>query len=557
MMSGWWASGTRALSVGALPVLAAACTPSATFELDVPSAVANEAAWYEVGVFADGCPAPSLLLGGIPDQGTIGRLAFAANAASPPALGNLPMGTYGIAAVARASDCSVIATGCGSQSVSGSGTIAVSLAAVSGTPAAACGAGTICDEASCVPNDDASLGAACSLQFVGAGPLADPLPYADAGTPLQDSPMTDAGDYVSAPAITVTPSGFVLAYREYDPTTGAGRLTTMAVDPSGASGAPIFTSLDDGCVPGSPDSTALAFQGDAGTIVLLRPTCPGGSSGGVDLFAIDGVGDVTAHAFSPQTGVYSLAQAHALAYTPVGLLLAYTDQSIDKSFAVTLAGTDIEPSSTLLSLTNLSGFTSVASASVVGTTLGTAFLAMGDITSEGGATSRSSYSLATIADAGVDASTATSPTPATWASAGGAYSRFIVASSASAAGAGSSVSWSAFDLGGASPSSIGTLGTDAGTTSFADVTMVEDHAFFAAEVGQDILLYAYEKASTLPQPLGTVDFASQPTIPLGLLRDGLIAVAASDTRVAVVWATGRGLSAGDNVGGYAVFACSQ
>jgi hypothetical protein len=40
------------------------------------------------------------------------------------------------------------------------------------------------------------------------------------------------------------------------------------------------------------------------------------------------------------------------------------------------------------------------------------------------------------------------------------------------------------------------------------------------------------------------------------VRDGRLAIAASDTRVAVVWTTGKTLTQNDAVGGYAVFACT-
>jgi hypothetical protein len=39
------------------------------------------------------------------------------------------------------------------------------------------------------------------------------------------------------------------------------------------------------------------------------------------------------------------------------------------------------------------------------------------------------------------------------------------------------------------------------------------------------------------------------------VRNGRIAVAATDTRVALVWLTARQLTANDPSGGYAVFAC--
>jgi hypothetical protein len=44
---------------------------------------------------------------------------------------------------------------------------------------------------------------------------------------------------------------------------------------------------------------------------------------------------------------------------------------------------------------------------------------------------------------------------------------------------------------------------------------------------------------------------------ISTVRDGSVAVAASDTRVAVVWTTAKVLGQNDAAGGYAVFACTQ
>ena len=73
----------------------------------------------------------------------MGRLAFAASIATPPGLGLLPKSTYGIAAVARASDCSVIAIGCSLLDVGSGGTLTVSLSAVPGSARGACASGTV------------------------------------------------------------------------------------------------------------------------------------------------------------------------------------------------------------------------------------------------------------------------------------------------------------------------------------------------------------------------------------------------------------------------------
>jgi hypothetical protein len=539
-------------SAASLCLLLLGCsgTPNASFELDVPSATAGKAAWYEVGVLSGACPSSSLLRGGIPTEGPVARLAFAASTVTPPGLGILPKQTYAIAAVARASDCSVIAAGCSTSSVSG-GTVAVSLTAVSGAPEAACARGARCDEASCVPSPDAGadLGGGCSLALVGSGPLGDPLSQ---GTTL-----------LSAPAIAATTTGFLVAYREFDPNAGAARLTTIAIDPGGGAAAPALTTLPGSCVA-SPekDATALAFSGAEGTLGLSRPACPGSGDagaapGGVDLFSIDSAGTIAKSSFSGQAGLdITLAADHALAYTPAGLLLAYTNRSTQSAFAATVVGTALAASPPPIAFSAFGGLASQTAGFVVAADLGTGFFALGTAATDGGAAPGASASFTSKpSDAGNAATGSASTYPAKWVSAGGVGSRIIVASNGPSTA--NSVLWSAYDVGEAAPASTGTFApASGGTVSFVDVALRQDHAFFAAEVDQTLSLFAFEKASTFPLQLREVPFASLPIIPVGALRDGLVAVAASDTRVAVVWGTGATLGSDDDVGGYAVFACT-
>jgi hypothetical protein len=160
------------------------------------------------------------------------------------------------------------------------------------------------------------------------------------------------------------------------------------------------------------------------------------------------------------------------------------------------------------------------------------------------------------ADAGDGGTAQASSTyPAKWVSAGGVGSRIIVASNGPSAA--KSILWTAYDVGKTAPASTGSFAPESGgTVSFVDVALHQDQAFFVAEVDHSLSLFAFEKASTFPVQLVEVPFGSEPIIPVGSLRDGLVAVAASDTRVAVVWGTGRTLGTNDDVGGYAVFACA-
>ncbi len=518
----------------------------------MPAALAEQASWYEVGVFANGCPPPALLLGGIPQEGTLGRVAFAASSKAPPAFGPLPTETYGIAAVALAANCGVVGTGCATISVSGSGALTVSIAAVTGQPAGACETGSVCEDAQCVPSADAavadgtappSVGEACTLALVGQGPLADPLGV--------DSTL------LSAPAIAATPTGFLIAYREFDPTEGAARLTTIAVDPSGAAAPPTQTALLDVCT-GSPqiDATGLAFSGNAGTIAVSRPAClgdgdAGGTLGGLVLVTIDGSGAIQGSSFTTGAGEsISLGQAHSIASTTSGILLAYTDPTDQNAFAATITGTDVATSPAPIAFSAFGAKTDT-SAYVVGTGYGTALFA---ITASNGGSASNAVVATGAAGAKLGAGSGAS-FAANWASASGSGSRVLVASSGPSVS--SSIAWSAFDIGTQAASHTGTFApAGLGSVAFVDVAMAGDHAFFAAQIEQSISLFAFEKASTLPAMLDELDLGSYPAIPIGQLRDGLVAVAATESRIAVVWGTGATLGPDDDVGGYAVFECS-
>jgi hypothetical protein len=535
----------RALPRAALWLAALACngTPDASFELDTPSAVADQAAWYEIGVFPGGCPSKALLLGGIPEAGTIARLAFAATSTAPP-LGDLPKQSYGIAAVALAADCSVIAVGCAATSVSGAGSISVSLAAVSGTPEGSCASGSVCNEATCVPSGDAGtpLGSGCSLELVGQGPLADPLG--------QDMTL------LSAPAISATPKGFLLAYREFDPTMGSARLTTFAIDPTGAAAAPVQTSLPGTCTDSPPtDATALVFTGSQGTLALSRPACPG-NQGGVDMLGVDPTGAILQSSFSGQGGLdVTLGQAHALASSPGGVLLAYTNPSMQTSFAATVNGVTIEANPVPLAYSGWSGFVATNAAYVVATSYGSAFVGLGTPGPDAGTMGGLELNVAAAPEMG-DAGVIAAPSfPAQWGAASATGTRVLVASNGPSAA--SSILWSAFDMGSTMAGPSGTFApASMGNVAYVDVALDGDHAFFAAQVDDTISLFAFEKASTFPVFLEEVPFSTLSALPLGSLSGGLVAVAASDAQVAVVWESAPMIGSDQNVGGYAVFACN-
>ncbi len=97
--------------------------------------------------------------------------------------------------------------------------------------------------------------------------------------------------------------------------------------------------------------------------------------------------------------------------------------------------------------------------------------------------------------------------------------------------------WRAFDLGASDPSAQDGFNVS-GLAQFRMPTshFHLDNMFFAVETPGGISLVSYSHATTTPVFSKEVVFGNNPRIPaLSGLRDGRLAVIASDTRVAVAW----------------------
>jgi len=125
-------------------------------------------------------------------------------------------------------------------------------------------------------------------------------------------------------------------------------------------------------------------------------------------------------------------------------------------------------------------------------------------------------------------------------------------------GPGRSVTFRAFDLNKDDPAETNGFSVEgSGAVTTGDVAIQGDRVFFAVLKQGGVVLHAYNNASTVPTPLRNVLFNKEPRIPaVGNVRDGRVAVAATETRVAVVWTTAKVLTNNDSTGGYAVFACT-
>jgi hypothetical protein len=551
--------------VGAIGVAAPACNPKSEvgFSLRVPGDIVDQTTWYEIGAFANGtCPPKEQLGGGIP-MGSTARLAFRREARTTPALGDLARGSYAFAAVAKNEDCGVLAGGCSVVDVDSSSEITITLRAMD-PPSAGCKNGTVCEAAQCVPssdNSDPSVGAGCSLELVGAGPLGNPLAISSTLT--------------SAPAIVATSEGFLIAYRELDALVGAARLTFLAVDNGGGALDPHSETLPSRCSGADEsDAVGMAFSNGNGLAVVARAPCD--SKAGFDFYGIDEKGKVTKSGVETSASLGAsrllLSTEHALAPQPTGpnFFLVFTkdgqalvNSTSEAHFAATPAlpfggatpheGSWVATSDKLVAL--LAGATGVVAGPPLDAGTGDADTDAGPPSNDAGGPQP--ILRLNVAAAGASFGSLEAPLefPGAWGSMTALGRRLVVASSGSTPG--KPVAFRLFDLGTKDPVLVDGFNTEGlGKVLYADVASNQTHLFFAVEQPGAISLVAYDHADTTPTFLREVQLTQNPRVPsLKDIREGRIAVAASDTRVAVSWITGKLLTENDAVGGYAVFAC--
>ncbi|HEY8039566.1 MAG TPA: hypothetical protein VIF15_07220 [Polyangiaceae bacterium] len=513
--------------------------PAVTFEILLPSSVADQAQWMEIGVLAGACPLPSQLAAGIPPSGTVARVAFMKGDTSPPPIGSLAKATYAFAAAARGADCGVLATGCTTADLTSAHDVSIPLAATP-APTGACGAGETCAGGRCAPalgGGATNLGAGCSMELVGAGPLGDPLELS-------------GSDVASAPAIAISERGFLVAYREYDQLQGAARLTVAEVDPGGGLTIAPTTTLAAQCPDQDEgDGVAISYFGASGVVASARPAC-GAQQAGVDLMQIDGGGAVLQSAFEVTAGgKAAISNAHGLALTGASSgWLAYLDAQ-GAAGAVALSGLLTQGSPT-----PFGGGPPATLAQVVSTNQMLALLAAGPgptgDAGAGGPTLRLQL--------GASPSSTSLPMVlgGTWGALAAEGARAFVLSDAGAGG--KPVAWHAFDLGG--PSAVATdsfAPPGAGAVLGGDVAFRLDRVMFVLEQAGALSVAVYDHASTTPTPLRSVLLSGDARVPSqATVRDGRVAIAASDSRVLVAWLTAKTIGPNDPLGGYALYACA-
>jgi hypothetical protein len=537
-------------------------------EIGIPSDVVEQTVWFEVGAFRDArCSAlRPMLMDGVP-EGATSRVAFRRQAdVPPPPVGDLKSGSYAFAAVARAEDCGVLAAGCVEVDVADVDKVAIPMDPEDGK-SGACGLGAACQAARCVPandNADPSVGAQCSLELLGAGPLANPV--------------GGGGTLVSAPAIATTPSGFVIVYREIDPNGASARVTVLPVDPGGGALDATRPLLKGRCANSDEtDGVGLVMNGSDGQIVLARSAC--GGRPGLELLTFTSKPQITIDpnfrsSDSPTAQKLTLSGGHVAATRPGNSVVVFTQDGASR-IATVQPGVGVDaPSGTFGGTVGVTGAWVAASDKVLAVvSAGTGGEppppvdggAEGGGGGGGGGEDGPSLNLimvpATTPGSDFSAVDAKPRPPIVFPGLFGAVAalgtRVLVVSDGG--GPGRSVTYRAFDLDRTAPSETNGFSVEgAGSVTTADVTMLDNKAYIAALKPGSVSLHVYANASTTPTPLREVLFGKQPRIPsVAIVRDGRVAVAATKSRVAVAWTTAKVLTNNDSTGGYAVFACTQ
>ena len=538
--------------------------PDVGLNITLPNAVVPNTVWFEVGAYRDAsCAALApMLLDGVPD-GASTRVAFRRDSPQSPRVGDLDTGNYAFAAVARGDDCSVLATGCIEAEMGKTDTVSIDMSAVD-MPSGACGLGSSCQAARCVPandNADPSVGAQCSLELLGAGPLANPV--------------GGGGTLVSAPAIAATPSGFVIVYREIDPNGASARVTVLPIDPAGGALDATRPLLKGRCANSDEtDGVGLVMNGSDGNIVLARSAC--GARPGLELLSFSSKPDVTIDpnfrsSDSPTATKLALSGGHVAASRAGGSVVVFTEDGATR-IATVVPGTGVaSPSGSFAGAAGMTGAWVAASDKVLavlaaGPSAGAAPVGDGGMAPEAGTGTGGDPSLSLIMappDTAADSFSAINETPRApivfpgiWGAVAALGTRVIVMSDGG--GPGRSVTYRAFDLDKTAPAETNGFSIEgAGSPTTGDLTMLGDKVYFTALKPGSVSLHVYANASTTPTLLRESLFAKESRIPsVTTVRDGRVAVAATASRVAVVWTSAKVLTNNDATGGYAVFACT-
>lgn len=528
--------------------------------LSLPRDLIEGTTWFEVGAYKGATCAAivPMLPNGVP-EGETARVAFRRTDPSPR-FGDIPGGNYAFAAVARDDNCGIIASGCVENDIDSVTTVSIDLTG-STAPTGTCPKGASCQAAKCVPaidNSDPSIGAGCSLELLGTGPLATPL----GGT----------GTLLSAPVIFATAAGsFIIGYREIDPNGAGARIMILPIDSAGGVTEAQKVVLADPCASSDQtDGVGVVINGESAMMALTKAPCAGKppelqllnftSELAIGKFIVTQPGD-------DATLAVSLGAARSAATRPGGSLVVYTDGKTARVANMAPEDGIVPPIGTFGGRGR-----GITDAWIAANDKVLALLALssedaptGDAGTDGGG-ARPDETTARLrlqllpSDTDISKLAAEDANPITfpgnWGSIAASQNRVIVISDGT--GPGQSVTYRAFDLGNSEPSTNGFSVEGVGKVTSGDVAIVGNRAYFASLKPRGVALHVFGNATTRLTPIASALLAHETRISaMSTVRDGRVAVAATPARVAVAWTTAKVLDFNDPTGGYAVFGCTE
>jgi hypothetical protein len=543
--------------------------PDVTLSVSLPKADEPRIAWLDIGAYPDVSCKTALRLsqGGFPEAGLSARVSIPKGNLEP-ALGEIPKRYHSIVVLARTAECKTVAAGCVEGDTSSKRDFAVRVDTL--PEEISCDRGLSCVQGRCSPR---TTGANCSLALLGTSPL----------TPQVFGSDQQPTYVATSPAITAVKSGFIAAYAEFDaqkiPTTSL--LSAQYIGLSGGAGPVATAILKQRCVD-SPQKDGIAIVTNGTNVVtgLSETQCTPDKKfvGAMSLvrFAVDETNPA-----APVIAKGVLGGSFTLATAPAGEVIG-----MGPRFLATKVGTndywvaelrDRVPSLWQTTAINypprpevgrIGTATTGAYANVVASAEAVLVAA---INTDNNA---NLLSVNLIEPARLPAGGMTpppelavnllkTPTSAGWVSSAIAGKRGYVVHNGSSS---NQVVVRGFELGVAGESvppitlliSKGRGETDA-PVRYADIAIAGSRLFVVSGLTGDVVLTVIDLQSTNGAPIASgvrsVFLSDLRPQVVKSVREGRVAIAATDTRVGLVWLTGTTISRQEPLGSYAVFAC--
>ena len=512
----------RALATcGALLLIGCKGTANAELSISLPPTIVGDTTWIEIAAFTNSsCDALAETAFAIPKDAADSYI-LRKNDGTTTTLGPFQKGPLTFLAAAKDDACNILGTTCATVDLSDSTNISLSFSETL-EPIATCAEGAACNHGACIASPaEKPVSGACSLALAGQGPL---------GTPFGlDKTL------LGTPSITETDSGFLIAYREFDPAIGAARLTLYPIDKNGGALTATRSALPERCsLAAESDPVGIAWSGKKGLVGIARKAC-GTSAGGIDLFGVNAKGAIQSFVFNPTPDAniaIQLSASRALATNAPNAWIAFLEGTAARVADSTFEGV-------------LSNGVTVASAAR------DAWIASSDSTGALLIAQANGTLTLSIGKTGTSPSdwVTTQTTPGDFGSVAVDGDQVAILA-ATAAGA----TLTTFD-GESSGRSLSLASK--GDLVGADMSVAENAAFVVTQEKRRLTLSV---ASPMSNPTwhDTFSFEDDSRIYLpSALRDGKVAIRTSHDRVAVVWATGNNVSYDEPIGGYVVFRCES